>query len=166
MLRPIVDGVYLSYNWLMRDIPTFCGLCRVPLPIANPAFCPFLTCPQRQSGAAMTVADTARMSGKEFELYVRDQLMRLEGYINVELTRESGDMGADLVVRHKGKIIVVQCKRYAGTVGLQAVQEVLGAKSFYAADEAWVITDSTFTKAARNLAKKANVRLRTLRTKK
>jgi restriction system protein len=113
----------------------------------------------------MIVADTARMSGKEFELYVRDQLMRLEGYANVEMTRESGDMGADLVVRHNGKIIVIQCKRYAGAVGLQAVQEVLGAKHFYEADEAWVITDSTFTEAARKLAKAANVRLRTLRTK-
>ena len=40
-------------------------------------------------------------------------------------------MGADLIVRHNGKVIVVQCKRYGNAVGLQAVQEVLGARSFY-----------------------------------
>jgi restriction system protein len=69
-------------------------------------------------------------------------------------------MGADLVVRHEGKVIVIQCKRYAAAVGVQAVQEVLGARCFYEADEAWVITDSIFTEAARKLAKAANVRLR------
>ena len=91
--------------------------------------------------------------------------MRLEGYSIIEITPQSGDMGADLVVRHNGKTIVVQCKRYADAVGFQAVQEVLGAKSFYEADEAWVITDSTFTEAARKLARASNVRLRMLRSR-
>jgi HJR/Mrr/RecB family endonuclease len=73
----------------------------------------------------MMAADTTSMSGREFEIYVRDQLMRQEGYASVEMTRESGDMGADLVVRHNSKLIVIQCKRYLSAVGLQAVQEVL-----------------------------------------
>lgn len=101
------------------------------------------------------------MSGKDFELFVRDRLMA-RGYANIETTRGSGDMGADLIVRQNGKVIVIQCKRYIGSVGLNAVQEVLGAKSFYKAHEAWVITDSTFTAAARRLARSANVRLKIL----
>lgn len=101
------------------------------------------------------------MSGKHFELFVRDRLIA-RGYANIETTRGSGDMGADLIVRQNGRVIVIQCKRYAGAVGLAAVQEVLGAKSFYQADEAWVITNSTFTPAARRLARSANVRLKML----
>jgi restriction system protein len=103
----------------------------------------------------------SKMSGREFELFVRERL-RERGYLNIETTPESRDMGADLIVRQNGKVIVIQCKRYAGAVGLQAVQEVLGAKSFYCADEAWVVTDSTFTEAARNLARSAKVRLKML----
>jgi restriction system protein len=101
------------------------------------------------------------MTGKHFELYVRDQLIA-RGYKNVETTRASGDMGADLIVRQNGKVIVVQCKRYGGAVGIKAVQEVLGAKSYYGADEAWVVTDSTFTLAAKRLARSAKVSLKML----
>jgi hypothetical protein len=58
------------------------------------------------------------------------------------------------------KKIVVQCKRSVSPVGISAVQEVLGARSHYGADEAWVVTDSTFTPAAQRLAKSARVRLK------
>jgi restriction system protein len=99
------------------------------------------------------------MTGKEFELFVRNQLVQ-RGYQNVDTTPDSGDMGADLVVRQNGKVIVIQCKRCSSPVGVNAVQEVLGAKSFYKANEAWVVTDSTFTKAARQLARSARPRVR------
>jgi restriction system protein len=104
----------------------------------------------------------ARMSGREFELFVRDKL-EAQGYKEIDITPASRDMGADLIIRQQGRKIVVQCKRCAGVVGVKAVQEVLGAKSYYRAAEAWVITDSTFTRAAQSLAKKARVRLRMLR---
>lgn len=101
------------------------------------------------------------MSGEQFELFVRDQLVQ-KGYSNVETTPRSGDMGADLLVSQNGKTIVIQCKRCSSPVGVSAVQEVLGTKSFYKANEAWVVTDSTFTKAARQLARSARVRLKIL----
>jgi restriction system protein len=101
------------------------------------------------------------MTGREFELFVRDQLLQ-RGYRNVETTPASGDMGADLVVRQNGQVIVIQCKRCSSAVGVKAVQEVLGAKSHYKANEAWVVTDSTFTTAARKLARSAMVHLKIL----
>jgi len=55
--------------------------------------------------------------------------------------------------------VVVQAKRYSKAVGLKAVQEVTSAKPHYKADEAWVITNSSFTKAAEKLATSNNVRL-------
>ena len=39
------------------------------------------------------------------------------------------------------------------------MQEVVGAVSFYDADEGWVITNSTFTPDAKALAQKNNVTL-------
>ena len=58
-----------------------------------------------------------------------------------------------------GKKIVVQAKRYSKDVGIKAVQEVIGAKSYYNADEAWVVSNRYFTKAAKDLAQKGNVLL-------
>ena len=53
----------------------------------------------------------------------------------------------------------MQCKRYTGVVGISAVQEILGAKHYYQTDSAWVIASSSFTTAARELAKRAGVTL-------
>ena len=105
------------------------------------------------------------MTGMEFEIFVRDRLVE-KGYAKarIETTPPSGDYGADLIVRQdeKPKVIVIQCKRSANAVGVQAVQQVLGAKKFYKANEAWVVTDATFTPAARRLAQSADVRLKRL----
>jgi restriction system protein len=44
-------------------------------------------------------------------------------------------------------------------VGNKAVQEVVGAIPFYGGTEGCVVTNSTFTPAARALAQKNNIRL-------
>lgn len=77
----------------------------------------------------------------------------------MEVTSASGDYGADLVLKKDGKKVVAQAKRYSKDVGIMAVQEVIGAKSYYSANEAWVVTNSYFTKAARELAQTGSVRL-------
>lgn len=53
----------------------------------------------------------------------------------------------------------MQCKRYKGKVGISAVQEVLGAKGYYKADKAMVITNSYFTPNAIKLANANDVEL-------
>ena len=108
-----------------------------------------------------TYCDTSKMSGTEFETFVRELLIK-HGYGDVQPTPATGDMGADLIINYGGKRIVVQCKRYSAPVGVQAFQEVLGAKHFYGAAEAWVISDSTFTIASKRLANASGVRLRQL----
>jgi restriction system protein len=97
------------------------------------------------------------MDGIQFEYYLKE-LYLSRGY-GVEVTSASGDYGADLVLKKDGKKIVAQAKRYSKDVGIKAVQEVMGAKSYYRADEAWVVTNSFFTRAARELAQKGSVRL-------
>jgi HJR/Mrr/RecB family endonuclease len=99
----------------------------------------------------------AMMSGQHFEAYVMDLLGRL-GY-DVHGTRVTGDQGADIVAEKDGKRIVIQAKNYSSTVGNEAVQQVAAAVRFYTGDEGWVVTNSTFTRAARELAQCNNVKL-------
>lgn len=54
------------------------------------------------------------------------------------------------------EVIVVQAKRYKRTVGIKAVQEVIPAVKMY---NAWVVSNSYYTKAAVKLAKHNGVRM-------
>lgn len=85
-------------------------------------------------------------------------LLREAGW-TVVVTKASQDQGVDLIATHSSIKVVVQCKRYAGAVGNQAVQEVLSAKVFEDADYAVVVSNAPFTKSARALANKGEVLL-------
>jgi restriction system protein len=91
-----------------------------------------------------------RMSGIEFE-EVCAEIFRRNGF-KVASTKSSGDQGADLVLEGRKERAVVQTKRYKGKVGNWAVQEVLAAKGFYAAQRALVVTNSSYSNSARQLA--------------
>ena len=93
-----------------------------------------------------------RMNGIEFERYVAS-LIKNSGYSRVKCTQKSNDYGADIIAYRKGEKIALQCKRNNGSVGVGAVQEVLGAKSYYKARKAIVVTNSKFTVNALRLAK-------------
>lgn len=103
------------------------------------------------------IAEIDKMEGVQFENYL-GHLFRFHGY-GAEVTKAAGDYGADLVLKKNGSKIVVQAKRYKNNVGLKAVQEVQGAKAYYRASEAWVVTNSDYTTQAYNLAKSNGVRL-------
>lgn len=102
------------------------------------------------------IRDIDRMDGYQFEVYLR-VLFKEKGYKPI-VTKKSGDFGADLILSGEKKI-VVQAKRYGikNRVSIGAVQEVFAAKSFYIADEAWVVTNSHYTKSAKTLAKACGV---------
>ena len=96
------------------------------------------------------------MNGLAYEKYVADRLESM-GYKRVNVTKSSGDFGADILAFRDGKQYCIQCKRYSKPVGLHAIQEVYSAKSFYSRDIAMVITTSQFTKAAKEFAEKTGV---------
>jgi restriction system protein len=98
-----------------------------------------------------------QMTGKQFEQYLQ-LLFQRKGY-RVQMTPDTGDFGADLVMEKDSVRIVVQAKRHKQNVGITAVQEVIGAKAHYKAQLAWVICNSFFTDAAVSLAKSNNVTL-------
>lgn len=96
-------------------------------------------------------------SGQEFEQFCA-QLFKQLGF-EVKLTPASKDQGADLILLNPQtrKKFVVQCKYYTNPVGNKAVQEAIAAKTYYNADKSIVLTNSTFTRSAIELAKKADV---------
>lgn len=103
----------------------------------------------------MGLSDVDMLSGKDFETYLATRFRAL-GY-KVEQTKLVGDYGADLVLTREGYRTVVQAKRYSKNVGIKAVQEVLGAKAKYKAQNAIVVTNSGYTKEAVELAHSAGV---------
>jgi len=96
------------------------------------------------------------MTGHDYE-YLVARYLRNNGYTSVKVTKGSGDYGVDVVAHKRGKKYAVQCKHYTGPVGLSAVQEAVAGKAMYKCDSAMVVTNSTFTNAARDLAKANNV---------
>lgn len=106
-----------------------------------------------------TTSFSEDMPGLEYEHYVAKQL-QAKGFKKVEVTKASGDFGADiLAVDSDNSLVCIQCKKYAKPVGIQAVQEVLGAKAYYKGARAIVITNASFTPAAKDLAKRSEVEL-------
>jgi restriction system protein len=101
--------------------------------------------------------DETVLSGIEFEVLCANKLKSF-GW-STSLTQGSGDQGIDIIATKQKVVVVLQCKRYAGTVGNKAVQEVLGGKAMISADFAAVVTNSTYTKSARQLAASSGVKL-------
>ncbi|MEK3876474.1 restriction endonuclease [Paenibacillus sp. FSL M7-0420] len=95
------------------------------------------------------------MEGVQFERYLC-QLFRTQGY-KAEVTKATGDYGADLIIQKDNKKIFIQAKRYSKSVGIKAVQETQASIAHYGASEAWVVSNSDYTTAAYNLAKSNRV---------
>jgi len=106
-------------------------------------------------GATLRSVDA--MEGMQFEEFLAE-LFRHLGY-RVQRVGNSHDFGADLVLASHRQRIVVQAKRYAGNVGIAAVQEVLGAVQYYHGSRGMVVTNSGFTESARELAARSGVDL-------
>jgi restriction system protein len=107
----------------------------------------------RRSG----IREIDRMDGRTFERYL-ELVFRHRGFA-VQRTRTNGDFGGDLLLRRGEEQTVVQAKRYQGKVGVKAVQEAVAARGYYRCDHAIVVTNSFFTRPARELAEANDVEL-------
>ena len=103
----------------------------------------------------MGLSQIDKLTGEEFEDMLCHRF-KAAGY-RCESTSGSNDYGADIILRKGFKKTVVQAKRYNSKVGIQAVQEVIGAKSYYNASAAAVCSNSYFTSQAKALADRAGV---------
>ena len=112
----------------------------------------------------ISVADELRKErpysdGVSYEQYVGKRLLGM-GFEDVYTTKASGDHGVDLLaVEPNGNKWAIQCKYYSNAVSVKAVQEAYSGKTIYDCDKAVVITNSIFTKQARDDAEKLGVEL-------
>jgi HJR/Mrr/RecB family endonuclease len=112
------------------------------------AFCSIKTWRRKPNHALLDV-DT--MTGLEFERYVA-QLLHVQGYGAIRLTEEF-DYGVDIIAVKDGITWGIQVKRYSGLVKADAVRQVVTALRKYHCDKAMVVTNSTCSKVAKELAR-------------
>lgn len=112
---------------------------------------------ERQYLRSVGFEDLDKLTGIKFEKFL-EILFKDLGY-KVRRTQASRDFGADLIIEKDGKRTVVQAKRYKGSVGIKAVQEIVAARNYYDADDCMVVTNSKFTGAAVELSRKNGVKL-------
>lgn len=102
--------------------------------------------------------DIDKMNGHEFEKYCSIWLQN-RGFQKIIVTKGSGDHGVDILAMKEGVSYAFQCKRYQGNVGNSAVQQVFTGSRLYKASVAVVITNSYFSKQAREEARALGVKL-------
>ncbi len=86
----------------------------------------------------------------EFEKYV-GLLFRDDNW-EVFTTVSTGDEGVDLFVRKGDHTGIVQCKRYAGTVGQPVVRDLYGSMVHNQVNEGWLVTTGNVSKQAEKWA--------------
>jgi len=107
---------------------------------------------------AMITENYDSMSGEDFEEFCAD-ILRGNGFTDVEVTKATGDHGIDVLAKKDGVKYAIQCKRYSKPVGNKAVQEAYSGKDIYKADVAVVMSNMDFTAQAIEDAKKLKVEL-------
>ena len=106
-----------------------------------------------------TISDVSQidgMEGHEFEYYCAE-LLNKNGFDQVEVTRGSGDQGVDILAIKDGIKYAIQCKNYMTPLSNKPVQEVNAGKVFYQCHVGVVMTNSTLTPGAKELAKATGV---------
>lgn len=115
------------------------------------------TAQRRRAMRALDFMGIDQLSGFDFERYLAE-LFRSQGY-KVQLT-PINDYGVDLVIVKNGERTAVQAKRYRHKpVRQEAVREAVAGMMRYKCTRSMVVTNSVFTKAARELADSNNCRL-------
>lgn len=102
--------------------------------------------------------DFDNMEGHEFEYYCAD-ILKSNGFSNVEVTQGSGDHGIDILAEKDGITYAIQCKCYSSNIGNAAVQQAHSGKSIYKRDIAVVLTNQYFTSQAKEEASELGVKL-------
>ena len=98
------------------------------------------------------------MDGHEFEYFCAD-LLEQRGFVEVEVTRGSGDYGIDILAEKDGVTYAGQCKRYTAPVGVKAIQEAYAGRDYYDRMVGAVMTNQYFTAPAVEAAKKLKILL-------
>ena len=105
----------------------------------------------RYGGIDAEILAVDLMEGHQFEHYCAD-ILRKNGYTDVEVTQGSGDQGVDVLAVKDGIKYAIQCKCYASDLGNKPVQEVNAGKVIYHCHVGVVMTNRFFTQGAKDAA--------------
>lgn len=98
------------------------------------------------------------MNGHDFEYFCAN-ILKKNGFSNVEVTQGSGDHGIDILADKEDISYAIQCKCYSSNIGNAAVQQAHTGKSLYHKDIAVVLTNQYFTTQAKEEANALGVKL-------
>ncbi len=98
------------------------------------------------------------MEGHDFERFCAE-LLKKHGFLDVEVTKGSGDYGVDILAEKDGITYAIQCKCYAAPVGVAAVQQAYAGRDYYDCMVGAVLTNQYFTTPAVEAAKKLKILL-------
>lgn len=98
------------------------------------------------------------MEGHDFE-YFCAELLQKHGFLDVQVTKGSGDYGIDILAEKDGITYAIQCKRYQEPVGVKAIQEAYAGRDYYDRMVGAVLTNQYFTSPAVEAAKKLKILL-------
>lgn len=140
---------------LLITIKSLSPICFLVLPLAYILFIIWRIKRYQAKLTHMDLDQVDDLSGLDFEYFLFYLFKKRR--IHTKITSYSHDFGADLILRYHGKRIVIQAKRWSDNVGIQAVQETIGAMSYYKAKHGVVITNSFYTKSAIELANASDI---------
>jgi hypothetical protein len=101
--------------------------------------------------------DIESMSGLEFEGFL-EELFNSMGY-DAWQTDKSGDQGADVIAEKVGEKVAIQAKNKNSKTLNSAVQEVKAAMEHYNCNKGMVVSTSSYTDSAKELANSNNIEL-------
>ena len=104
------------------------------------------------------ISNIDRMDGIDFEKFCA-RVLKANRFTKVNVTKSSGDYGADIVAIKDQIKYAIQCKRSTTPIGNKAVQEVIASRSVYNCHVGVVLTNNYFTNGAKVLAEKNNILL-------
>ena len=110
----------------------------------------------REKKERLTIEQLDELEGSEFENVCAGILLD-RGFTDIELTKASGDFGVDILAVYEGQIYGIQCKRYSSRLDSKPVQEVAAGVTYYGCDVGAVMTNSTLTPHAAELAEAAGI---------
>jgi restriction system protein len=152
--KPIMDKWYaeIEHFALQHIRPSFAAMEQSHFDTRRAEYIPLVATRIEQLVPQRPAFDgfTESMNPSEFETFCAEQLQKT-GW-NARVTQTSRDQGVD-VVAEKGPIrVVLQCKLYSNPVGNKAVQEVVAGRAHEQANYGAVVTNSTYTNPAQELA--------------
>lgn len=99
-----------------------------------------------------------QFEGLQFEEFVAEILYK-NGFREVEVTKGSGDFGADVIAKKNNISYAFQCKRFNSTIGPKPIGEVLRGMRKYNCEKGIVITNSYFSNQAIKESEICNIEL-------